>query len=204
MALLYTWKPLHSIRYLIPSCVSILRAEYPNCKADLLPELAKHELNPAPCSYGLVEHPDDKRDEETLVGHVRFLPVTNRQGAVYAEGFCIDVEKRRNGIGELGTLRVEYLAREQGYKELFLSTYPRCKEVFIKRSWSIFKEPLHTLGANLLHTNTSVNGGPIFVSWPGNTLYPGWEWVYEGGVMATEADLAGEFSGIVLVKYLKR
>ena len=202
MAFSYSWKPLRSIPDLIPACIKIMKEEWPHCKAEILPQLVERELGSAPCSYGLVEQQKDMTDQIALVGHVRFIPVTNRRRAVYAEGFIIDKERRKRGVGLLATSLGERMASKYEYRELFKSIYPHFKEFYLERSFSVSKDHLSTVGANVLLTNNPRGEGPTYVSWHGNTLYPGWEWVYEGGVIASKTDLTDEQSGLLVKKLL--
>ncbi|XP_038065383.1 N-alpha-acetyltransferase 80-like [Patiria miniata] len=200
MACSYSLRPLRSIPDLIPACIKILKDEWPQCKAELLPKLVKQELTTAPCSYGLVEHPDDARDKAILVGHFRFIPVINRERALYAEGLCVDKAQRGRGLGGKAIALREELLAEMGYAELHICTYPHRKDYYLSRSFSICDEAPHTLGANLLHTSRALGTAPCFVSWHGNVLYPGWESEYEGGAIATQKEVADGDSGVYFVK----
>ncbi|XP_022099197.1 N-acetyltransferase 6-like [Acanthaster planci] len=208
MACSYSLRPLRTVPNLIPSCVKILKEEWPHCKAHLLPALVKQELALAPCSYGLVRHvhagdAGDARDEGTLVGHVRLIPVTNRQRAIYGESLCVDKAERGRGLGELIIARREELLRRLGYLELHVTTYAHRKDYYLRRFYSMLDKPAHTLGANILQTSVAVGTHPCFVSWHGNVLYPGLESEYEGGAIATEKEVADGSSGVCFVKYLR-
>ena len=160
MALRYTLLPLRRRPDLIPACARILKAEWGHCRTELLPRLVRQELGHAPCSFGLLEHRPDAPHEDTLVGHIRIVPVTDDPTAVYSESLCIDKARRSKGLGRLLMSELEKYLLDLGYQYATYAAFQPWLKSDIQRL------PMPTLGANLLRTTI-----PGLV--PGNAPCPG-------------------------------
>ena len=174
MALTYSLEPLRCRPQLIPACARMLQAEWGYCKADLLPQIVRQELGDAPCSLGLVEHRPHSPGGDTLVGHVRVVPVTDDPTAVYGESLCIAKAKRSQGLAWVLMQELDEYLQDLGYRYIAYASHKPWRESDVQ------KPMVQTLGANLLRTYN------ILGCWPGNTPAPGWEAEYEKGYVPEE------------------
>ncbi|XP_038046468.1 N-alpha-acetyltransferase 80-like isoform X1 [Patiria miniata] len=195
MAVTYTLIPLHLRQDFIPACIKVLKHEWPQCKAELLPRLENAKCTGLSCSLGLIEHRDHALPKDTVIGHVRFVPVTNRPKAVFIEGQCIDGAKRGRGLGKIIRDRTEEFLGKLGYHEVHLHTDASHKGFYLRQGYRVHKFLVHTGGANLLRTFGDV------ASWHGNTASRGWEEEYEGPI-ATEEEVTDGVLGFFFVKSL--
>ena len=176
---------LHTRLDLLNSCAELLKSIWPLTHTERLQQLENEKCSGMPCSLILIEHQENAVQADSVIGHLRVVPVTNPDPpkCVYFEAVCIEKSKQGLGFGKkLMALAEQYAVHTLGCDQAFLCIYIRLASFYASISYQRYPTggTVHMTGANLLGQVASP------VSWPGNTIPPGWEHAYADPVPSVE------------------